>query len=84
MKARAPPPLLPPLTLAPVPTPVQLWDQLTNSPGGVLPLEALWLAVFLGWALLHLLLAQFCPGTYLRYRTPIVLLSRLQRQLTSE
>ncbi|KAL4421438.1 hypothetical protein ABPG75_010729 [Micractinium tetrahymenae] len=59
-----------------------LWDQLTSSAGGGLPLEALWLAVFLGWALLHLLLAQLSPGTYLRCRTPIVLLSRLQRQLT--
>ncbi|PSC75743.1 nucleic acid-binding [Micractinium conductrix] len=59
-----------------------LWQQLGGSGGTLNVADVLRLATFLAWAPLHLLLAYARPDAYLRWRTPLVLLSRLQRQLT--
>lgn len=44
--------------------------------------EVLWLACFLAWAPLFLVLGQLRPDAFHRLRTPLVLLSRVQRQMT--
>lgn len=62
---------------------VQLWERVHC--GGVASLaawEVLWLAVFLAWAPLFLFLAQRRPQAWQRWRTPLVLASRVHRQLT--
>ena len=47
-------------------------------------LEVGWLALFLAWAPLFVLLLVLLPGTFRRHRTLLVLLARLHRQLTRE
>lgn len=73
--------------LGPLPPspPTQLWDYHTSSSGrGLGKAEALWLAAFLAWTPLLLWLSQCRSAAYLRLRTPLVLLSRVHRLLTSE
>ena len=64
--------------------PLQLWDHVRGGSSQLRSLELLWLLTFLAWAPLLLWLSQRRPAAYARLRTPLVLLSRLHRQLTSE
>ncbi|PRW32615.1 hypothetical protein C2E21_8250 [Chlorella sorokiniana] len=61
-----------------------LWDQARSSAAGgsLSVVDGLWLAGFLAWAPLLLWLSLRRPKAYLRWRTPLVLLSRLHRSFT--
>lgn len=70
--------------LAPSSPDLQLWNHMRSDSSPLGMLQFLWLAAFLAWAPLFIVLAQRRPKDYQRLRTPLVLLARLYRQLTSE
>ena len=60
-----------------------MWGRVgSGDQGRPAALDILWLLAFLAWAPLFVFLAQWHSAFFLRHRTPLVLLSRMQRQLT--